>query len=313
MAMWMHLFSFMILASGTQSRPATGCQARCGGLNIPYPFGIGSGCFHSKGLEITCNNGLVATLAGTGIQVLSLSVDPRPEVQVMLPVAYECHNSSGQITKWFNGSVVDHFTGGDKGVVYRISGRRNKLVVLGCSTMAYIKSNDGESSYYYTGCISYCNGSRSAQSGWCGSVGCCDVDIPEGGLVLDNNGPVITFRSWPQQVRQQVAESSGGCDYAFLVDKDEYRPLRRDDLNMSLNKTMPVWLDWALPRPDGGGNASICASANSEYVNSTNGNGYYYCKCSSGYEGNPYDEDPDKGCKGTYVVRTILNLNQLIN
>jgi hypothetical protein len=106
------------------------------------------------------------------------------------------------------------------------------------------------------------------------------------------------------------------CDYAFIVDKEEYR-FRRSDLKMELNRRMPVWLDWAIR--DRHGNASsmascpapevekkkpagyACVSANSECVNSTNGPGYY-CNCSNGYEGNPYDKD---GCQGKNVSSCI--------
>ncbi len=92
------LASLLLLASaaGDESvvtgRPA-GCQARCGDVDIPYPFGIGPNCSRGEGFEIACNtrNGsgdLVPTLAAANgsIHVQSLSVEQLPEVKVMLPV-----------------------------------------------------------------------------------------------------------------------------------------------------------------------------------------------------------------------------------
>ncbi|KAF0929581.1 hypothetical protein E2562_022403 [Oryza meyeriana var. granulata] len=178
------------------------------------------------------------------------------------------------------------------------------LVVLGCNTMVYTKNGDSDGGpypyLYYTGCIAYCNDSRSAQDGRCAGAGCCHVDIP-GGLT-DN---VVTFYSWTRGFQVDFSP----CDYSFLVDKDQYE-FRRTDLRMEQNRTMPVWLDWAIrdgnasscPTPDSHKKPPgyACVSANSQCVNSTNGPGYY-CKCSSGYEGNPYDDDPEKGCKGMII------------
>jgi hypothetical protein len=54
------------------------------------------------------------------------------------------------------------------------------IVIIGCSTNGYIRSNetDGSSTYsygIYTGCVSYCT-----VNGQCAGVGCCRVDIPTG-------------------------------------------------------------------------------------------------------------------------------------
>uniref|UniRef100_A0A0D9XHA5 Protein kinase domain-containing protein n=1 Tax=Leersia perrieri TaxID=77586 RepID=A0A0D9XHA5_9ORYZ len=291
---------------------AGGCQAKCGEVEIPYPFGIGPGCFRSAGFEIACSNTttsdggrLVPTLAATSkdIKVKSLVVDPRPEAKVMLPVAYQCYNSSGNVTGSFDGDVQLN----DKGV-YRISDTRNKFVILGCNTVAWTQNGNSQgrglySSLYYTGCVTYCRDSESARDGKCAGVGCCHVDIPP--ELTDN---VVAFQTWPRGAQVDFSP----CDYGFLVARDEYRFLRAD-LNMERNRTMPVWLDWAIRDTDN--NASsvsscpapdlkktmlqsgyACVSVNSECVNSTNGPGYY-CKCSDGYEGNPYIDDPNKGCK----------------
>jgi hypothetical protein len=68
-----------------------GCTTSCGGVDIPYPFGIGSGCFR-KGFEIECiNDGPV--LAGASIRVVHLSVEPA-ESLVMLPIGWMCYNAS---------------------------------------------------------------------------------------------------------------------------------------------------------------------------------------------------------------------------
>ncbi|EEC66463.1 hypothetical protein OsI_32537 [Oryza sativa Indica Group] len=203
--------------------------------------------------------------------------------------------------------------------VYRISDERNKFVVLGCNTVAWNKHGDSEgkglyTSLYYAGCVTYCSDSLSAKDGKCAGVGCCHVDIPP--ELTDN---VVTFQQWPRG--EQVDFSP--CDYAFLVDKEEYQ-FQRSDLKMDRKRRMPVWLDWAI-RDRHGNTTSVascpapevetskknmpagyaCVSVNSKCVNSTNGLGYY-CNCSSGYEGNPYDDDPNKGCKGITLGLSFL-------
>ena len=31
------------------------CTRECGGIKIPYPFGVEPGCFHATGFNLTCN------------------------------------------------------------------------------------------------------------------------------------------------------------------------------------------------------------------------------------------------------------------
>ncbi|CAN6347588.1 unnamed protein product [Urochloa humidicola] len=266
-----------------------GCPDSCGGIAIQYPFGIGAGCFR-KGFEIICDGSMNRPLlAGTTkpVPVNHLSIRTA-EARVMLPVAWECFNSSDSVYAWSDGDVQFN-----REEVYRISNTKNQLVIIGCNTLGYIQSQRTEGSVYngyyslqrrkYTGCMSYCNNSRSAMNGTCAGVGCCHLDIPPG--LTDNR---MNFRAY----------THGGvvvyspCDYAFLVDRDKYS-FHTADLKMAINTLMPVWLDWAIRdnltcnEAKKNADSYACVSPNSECRDSSNGLGYV-CNCSIGYEGNPY-------------------------
>ncbi|VAH00435.1 unnamed protein product [Triticum turgidum subsp. durum] len=304
----------LLLAAAAATTATTGgCPPSCGGVDIPYPFGIGPGCFR-KGFEIECTkDGPV--LAGTPLRVVRLSVDP-DESEVLLPIGYHCYNaSSPSSTEDFSYAETEM----NKDGVYRISNTHNMLVVVGCNTMAYTgsgKTEGGTDSYaYYTGCLSFCNNSASAQDGLCAGVGCCHVDIPPG---LTHN--YYKFRPYDHSTMMDYSP----CEYAFLVDRTNYTFLR-SHLKMDTKRTSPVWLDWAIR-----GNSSnpgdtpsckqaaktgqyACVSADSRCVDSTNGPGYN-CKCSDGYEGNAYfaggctdiDECADPAKYGCYGVCTDI-------
>uniref|UniRef100_A0ACD5ZYJ2 Uncharacterized protein n=1 Tax=Avena sativa TaxID=4498 RepID=A0ACD5ZYJ2_AVESA len=287
-----------VAANGLTVKP--GCQASCGGVDIPYPFGIGAGCFR-PGFEIGCDSGkpsLPGTAAGSvGIPVLSLSVMPRPEARVMLPVAFQCFNSTGDSIDYSWGTVDFNPVG-----VYRISNASNELVVLGCNTVIYTNSGPpGRSKYsYYSGCVAYCNDSRSAQDGACAGIGCCRVDIPPG---LTGNWMRLGSGSgeW-----SHANQEFSPCDYAFIVEKGYY-VFKVDHLTkMPRTQTMPMRLDWAIRDTDINSAGSMyscaqvasrkdytCVSSHSVCVDSANGPGYY-CNCTKGYEGNPYLHE---GCK----------------
>ncbi|TVU41632.1 hypothetical protein EJB05_15167, partial [Eragrostis curvula] len=289
------LLAIMLLLPATAAAAAVDpkCPTKCGDVDIPYPFGIGAGCYRSKGFEISCiNNGTTAVLpsATHTIPVTSLAVAPAPEAKVNLPVAYRCYNSTGGDVGGFDGHVDVNTHG-----VYRISDARNVFVVLGCNTGAYtMNSNssagDGGGRYdhrYYMGCFAYCDGAGSARDGRCASVGCCRVDIAPG--LTDN---VVAFEDWPHD-----GMDYSPCDVAFLVDRDGYE-FRTADLRMDVRRrSMPVWLDWAIRDGDGGAAVSCsaarnvtgyaCVSEHSECVDAVNGPGYF-CRCKEGFGGNPY-------------------------
>ncbi|KAL5230807.1 hypothetical protein ABZP36_029583 [Zizania latifolia] len=280
-----------------------GCQTTCGGVTIPYPFGISAEGVNVNcslpGFEISCANnhsgGLMPVLANTEIEVLSLSVMPRPEARVRLPVAWSCYNSTGGNTGFSYGTVELNPTG-----VYRISDTHNELVVLGCNTLMYTNSGPpGRYRYsFYTGCMTYCNDSGTAQDGKCAGIGCCHVDIPPG--LTDNWMQFGSTTTW-----SHVDQEFSPCDYGFIVEKGYYTFRASDLTSMSVKQTMPLRLDWAIRARNirsvsmscaeaansrAGGYA--CVSQHSECVNSTNGPGYF-CNCTRGYEGNPYIVD---GC-----------------
>ncbi|TVU47881.1 hypothetical protein EJB05_07497, partial [Eragrostis curvula] len=268
------------------------CQATCGGVDIPYPFGVGEKCYRDEGFAITCQNGTTPFLAGTGYQVLNLSV-ASSEARVQLPIAHECYNESG-----INETAGEPVSFNRKGV-YRVSNIRSEFVVLGCNAMAYIMNRAKAGAPYdydiYTGCFTYCPTIESTVDGRCKGAGCCTVDIPPG--LSDNS---IRFQEYNQSYYYKVTP----CSYSFLVDR-EYYHFSKADLRMKKNMMMPVWLDWAI-RPPNGTDTLTCADAkmnstsyacqgrNSNCTDSVNGPGYS-CRCPDGYEGNPYT-DSSGGC-----------------
>ncbi|CAN6328995.1 unnamed protein product [Urochloa humidicola] len=285
------LLSCLLLPAGSVAssrvtpvpKNTSGCPVRCGNISIDYPFGIGTGCFRN-GFEIVCDHAIgTPSLAGTTqpVPVNLLSIKTA-EARVMLPVAWECFESSNVVKSSSDGDV--HFNRDD---VYRISNTHNHLVVIGCNTLGYTQSQRSEGngyySYaYYTGCMSFCNNSDSAADGACAGVGCCHVDIPPG---LTNNNMAF------EQYNHTTVLGFSPCDYAFLVDKDSYT-FHTTDLKMDTTTVMPVWLDWAIRDNLSCEDAKkvesyACVSANSECRDSSNGPGYI-CNCSMGYQGNPY-------------------------
>ncbi|XP_062202734.1 wall-associated receptor kinase 2-like [Phragmites australis] len=282
------LAALMAFSATPEVESTSDCPDSCGGIAIQYPFGIGTGCFR-KGFEIICDRGLgMPVLAGTTrpVPVNLLSIRTA-EARVMLPVAWECFNSSDKVYDWSDGNVQFNHE-----EVYRISNTHNQLVVIGCNTLGYTRSQRSEGNdypyAYYTGCMSFCNNSRSAVNGACAGVGCCHVDIPPG--LTDNR---MSFEEYTHKARLDFSP----CDYAFLVDRDNYT-FHTADLKMDVNATMPVWLDWAIrdnltcEEVKKKVQSYACVSSNSECHDSSNGPGYV-CNCSMGYQGNPYIAD---GC-----------------
>ncbi|KAE8769564.1 Wall-associated receptor kinase 4 [Hordeum vulgare] len=273
---------------GPNSKP--GCQPSCGGVDIPYPFGIGEGCFR-EGFEITCKNS--APILGINIRVLNLSVTPRPEAKVILPVAYQCYNIKGEVLHKDQGNV-NFNTAVD---AYRISNTRNELFVLGCNTFTMTNSGrKGRHQFrYYTGCVAYASDSmdlEGVEDGTCAGVGCCHVDIPPD--LTDNT---MRFANDENGNWLHSNQAFCPCDYAFIVEKGHYT-FRTADLRMDGGETsMPQVLDWAIRGRRGDSSPScteaatmpdyVCVSNHSKCVNSTNGPGYF-CNCTQGYEGNPY-------------------------
>jgi hypothetical protein len=288
-----------------------GCRDRCGNITIPYPFGIGAGCYRDdgfRGFQLLCDDTRspprLTMQSSDGYQLADLSL-AAGEARTYLNATRKCYNVTG--------GFVDRSTNSDYmslvGSPYLFSPVKNRLVALGCPSLGYFV--DGASEYFVSGCTSVCRPSQDTIPGQesCTGVGCCQSDIPPGVRFYQPNTFSLQIPGQLDPVFYTNVVLTT-CHYVFLVETAWFSYSDAAFFNRTDDFAVPVVLDWAI-RNVGSCSAArrnatgfACRSANSDCFDSIGNGAGYRCNCSKGYEGNPY---LDGGCRGTRLVSSHLN------
>lgn len=72
---------FLLILYSEDVAASSSCQSQCGGVKIPYPFGIGKGCYMEKSYEIKCLN-----TTTSGNLAPFLSINDKEVGSISLPV-----------------------------------------------------------------------------------------------------------------------------------------------------------------------------------------------------------------------------------
>ncbi|KAM5584435.1 hypothetical protein ABKV19_004020 [Rosa sericea] len=284
-----------------QARP--NCPDHCGNLTIPYPFGIGEGCFLRNRFNLTCNESAeppTTHWSDGSFTVTNISL-AEGELQVMNYISHDCYDQQGNQTEdMYNFPYLRLHP------PFTISGTRNKFIAVGCDTYAIIK---GYRPYphaedrYITGCMSVCDNLDSAVNGSCSGIGCCQTSIPSG---LKN----LTVKLDSYSQHKEVWHFNP-CSYAFIVEEGRFT-FNPETSFEELNKTeeLPMIINWDIDEGScalAQNSPDYACKANSRCVNRTVDNQTeptgYYCQCLPGFEGNPYLPD---GCQGLSIGFFIL-------
>ncbi|XP_065050004.1 wall-associated receptor kinase 5-like [Musa acuminata AAA Group] len=267
------------------------CNETCGDTSIPYPFGIGDGCFR-EGFEVTCEvvNGSATPRAFLGGRERNITVQNisllQGQAHMLNYVSWVCFNSTGDVVD-LNASNLDL-----SGLLFRVSSTRNKFTTMGCNVIGILL--DGDDYTFGTGCASFCSEEPSIESGSCRGTGCCETTIPK---QLDN----ITV-GLAHFVNLSSYKTYSPCAYAFIAEQDwlsfDKSDLRNRNFGDKHNHVVPLVLDWVAgdqtcEKAKRNLSSYACRSINSKCFDSTSLHGYI-CNCSTGFQGNPYLQD---GCK----------------
>ncbi|GJN27491.1 hypothetical protein PR202_gb15519 [Eleusine coracana subsp. coracana] len=103
--------------SSTMAKP--GCRETCGDLSIPYPFGIGPGCFYGPGFDISCeDNRTFMHNSSSRVEIYNISL-LGGQARVNTLIASKCYGSD--TSGWASTQTAQLFT---------LSGKANKLTAL---------------------------------------------------------------------------------------------------------------------------------------------------------------------------------------
>ncbi|KAL6845656.1 hypothetical protein ACP4OV_024479 [Aristida adscensionis] len=290
----------MMVLSDTLAPPSpASCASQCGNISIPYPFGIGPGCYRD-GFRLVCNDTYSPPklfLGDTGVPLLDINLHGGTMhidggVISLVPAGSQPRGVATQL-EWAVPLDVD-------GGLYAVSWM-NDFVVLGCGvdvqlmwTVPDAQTTDGNT---FTSCpsTSKCTADQPAipTDGNCseGAGGCC-----RSALIGHSNAFTILF------TQDNQTESSGFLvvvDGAWWSEEGNAMALQKAVVSSSIGgaggarRTVPgievrTLVNWVFSNSSCGRDRnSSCLSDNSECRDSDDRTGYN-CLCQRGYQGNPY-------------------------
>ncbi|KAL6847393.1 hypothetical protein ACP4OV_023246 [Aristida adscensionis] len=272
------------------------CTTSCGDVLVPFPFGIGPGCY-LPGFNLTCDTSHVQPrlFLGNGtLQVTDISLD-NSTMRVLGPSIV----MSSAVQGMWGGPEWGLVDGGP----YLLQEGRNEFVVNACNCYAALSTSNqtAKDQNYVNRCDTICFGEDMANhtirsSGRrCSGVGCCQAPVLDAATAyyitltdsLDkdkygtNGSLLIAEQGWFDHMDSEQVLSSGqaGAIPAVLSWAVRSTMLSRPNETRVGNETCPRDLG-----------TTICHSNHSSCTSSVdnNHNHGYTCKCDKGFQGNPY-------------------------
>ena len=204
------LLHFKTAESAKSTIALPGCPESCGGIPIPYPFGIGRNCSLSLEFNVACqpssdsNTTIIPVLEGISdwdsFPILNISLS-LGQARVSFPAAGQCYNRTAkeEYPWWY---PIDN-----RNSSFRINTEKNKFTVIGCNTLAYLCLDF--TTNYSVGCLSSCDSLDTLNKyGSCSGIGCCQTAISK-----ETNSFVICF---DDRYNNSDVYHFNPCSYAML-------------------------------------------------------------------------------------------------
>ncbi|KAF8007153.1 hypothetical protein BT93_K1221 [Corymbia citriodora subsp. variegata] len=262
--------------------PLPNCIETCGNVTIPFPFGIGDGCFLDDWYEIVClQNTTVPILNKTELRVLNISLPnywdkTNGMISVSLPLIYSNASCPGE---GLGVPVPVNFEGSP----FIFSQTRNVFTSVGCNTLATVNSTKSA----VVGCRTKCAGTNTYTSWYSACVGedqCCQTTLP------------FNLQSFSVDFKEDGGPQ--GCSYAFLADRSWFLGSNVTGLSdLSLNETVLGVLEWGISNKtdygleliqQGSGYDDLFSCRSYNFESFPGEMPFMQCYCRLGYSGNPY-------------------------
>jgi hypothetical protein len=292
------LYAISVKAAGLAINSS--CQASCGNVSIPYPFGIGAGCYADNWFEVVCGNDSLGAspkpfLRSFSLEVLNISL--RGTVRVNYPISFNCSDG--------NTSSIPSVDFAKSPFIFSQSD--NRFTAIGCNTFASMVSLDGSNTL--GGCLSICDATyKVVNASSCNGINCCQTTIPSHLVAFNATIEAVDslncrLGNCPRQRSFNIQD----CKYAFLVEETWFQKHGSDNITF---REVPVALEWGLPYTSIANNTSSNSNCTEFLVSNANRNATTFtCSCEKGFEGNPYLLG---GCHGKVFVPLPLSFSFII-